>query len=943
MTRSILIDDLMSNEDLIVLLRRTVQSGAHWSADSRRVSRGDVFVATPGIRGDGRDFIAAAIARGASAVLRHVEDGKEWQSEAFEIPVFCVMDLKARLGVLADLWYGSPSSDMTVIAVTGTNGKTSCVDWISQALRGARQQIGIIGTLGVVFPDGHLVEGQLTTPDVIAVHQTLAALRDAGASYVAMEASSIGLDQGRLDGVRIRIAGYTNLSRDHLDYHKTMQAYENAKARLFSWPGLQFAVVNLDDPVGVRLSQQASCEVLTYSLSNQADSATLTASEIESKADGKTFLLKAKGKQEQIQSRVLGNHNVANLLCVSGVLLALGWDLSNISAAMTEFKPVDGRLEHVNPLLSSESVPAVVVDYAHTPDALERVLRTLRPLAQSRQGKLWCVFGCGGNRDAGKRPIMGAVAQRLADQVIVTSDNPRDESPAAIVSAIIADLPGTAHNVRMIEDRAQAILHAVLSADAADVILIAGKGHETYQETRGVRIAFDDRQWAQAAFVLMQQRPVQTDSRKLDAGAVFVALRGDVFDGHDYLKQVQELGACVAIVEKVDATVNLPQVALGDTRLALLALGKAWRQQFPIPMIAVTGSNGKTTTKEMIAAILAAWLGAQHSLATIGNLNNELGVPLTLLRLRPAHQAAVIELGMNHPGEIEVLACLVSPTVALVNNAQREHQEFMESVEAVARENGAVFCALGRDGIKVYPADEEFSALWNALSIQHTSLRFGLTAQAEVWPTAIQSHALGSSFTLNLPGAKGGVQLSVPGLHNVRNALAAAACAHAVGAPLTAIVDGLESFQAVSGRMQTHRLDQQRVLIDDSYNANPDSVRAAIDVLATLPAPRVLVLGDMGEVGDNGPAMHREVGAYARERGIEHLLTLGEATRESAQAFGATAVVGESSEQLGERLRTLGAQSVLVKGSRFMRMERIVKDYLKTTGMNPEGAVKHAV
>jgi murE/murF fusion protein len=943
MTRSVLIDDRMSNETLVELLRRSVECGAQWSADSRRVSRGDVFVAMPGIRGDGRDFIAAAIARGASAVLRHVEVAQGWQSEDAEVPVFAVLGLKARLGVLADLWYGSPSAHMTVIAVTGTNGKTSCVEWLSQALRGVGRQVGLIGTLGVTYPDARVVEGQLTTPDVISVHQNLALLREAGAEYVAMEASSIGLDQGRLDGVRIHIAGYTNLSRDHLDYHKTMQAYEKAKAKLFTWPGLQFAVVNLDDPVGVRLSQQASCEVLTYSISNQADTATLTASELQTQGHGKAFVLKAKGEREQVQSRALGNHNVANLLCVSGVLLALGWNLSSISAAIAALKPVDGRLESVNAILSSESVPAVVVDYAHTPDALERVLRTLRPLAQARQGKLWCVFGCGGNRDAGKRPIMGAVAQRLADQVVVTSDNPRDEIPAAIVSAIIADLPGTAHNLRIIEDRAQAILHAVLSADSADVILIAGKGHETYQETRGVRVAFDDRQWAQAAFILMQHRPVQTDSRKLDVGAVFVALRGENFDGHNYLKQVEALGACAAIVDKIDATVDLPQVALGDTRAALLALGKAWRQKFSIPMIAVTGSNGKTTTKEMIAAILAAWLGAQYSLATIGNLNNELGVPLTLLRLRPVHQAAVIELGMNHPGEIEVLASLVSPTVALVNNAQREHQEFMESVAAVARENGAVFGALGRDGIKVYPADEEFSALWNALSIQHTSLRFGLTAQAEVWPSEVQSNALGSSFMLNLPGAKGNVQLPVPGLHNVRNALAAAACAHAVGAPLTAIVEGLEGFQAVSGRMQTHRLDNQRVLIDDSYNANPDSVRAAIDVLATLPAPRALVLGDMGEVGDNGPAMHREVGAYARERGIEHLLTLGEATRDSAQAFGASAVIGESPEQLGERLRTLGAQSVLVKGSRFMRMERIVKDYLKATGINSEEVVKHAV
>jgi murE/murF fusion protein len=943
MTRSVLIDDRTSNENLIGLLRQIVECDAHLSADSRLISQGDVFVALPGKQGDGRDFIAAAIERGAAAVLMHVEDAQAWRSEDSKVSVFAVLGLKARVGALADLWYDRPSAQMTVIAVTGTNGKTSCVDWLSQALRGEGQQVGVIGTLGVTYPDGRLVPGQLTTPDVISVHKTLATLREAGATYVAMEASSIGMDQGRLDGVRIQIAGFTNLSRDHLDYHKTMQAYETAKARLFAWPGLKFAVLNLDDPVGVRLSHQVSCAVLTYSISNQVDTATLTASELRPQAQGKAFVLKSQGRQEQVQSRALGNHNVANLLCVSGILQALGWDLARIGVAIARLNPVEGRLERVTPVLSGVVVPVVVVDYAHTPDALERVLRTLRPLAQARQGNLWCVFGCGGNRDAGKRPIMGAVAQRLADHVVVTSDNPRDEVPAAIVAAIIADLPGITQNVRIVEDRAHAILQTVLGANASDVILIAGKGHETYQEIRGIRHAFDDRQWAQAAFVLLQERPVQTDSRKLDAGAVFVALRGENFDGHDYLKQVADLGASVAIVEKSDMSLALPQVALGDTRAALLALGQAWRQKFSLPMIAVTGSNGKTTTKEMIAAILAAWLGKERSLATVGNLNNELGVPLTLMRLRAVHQAAVIELGMNHPGEIEVLASLVEPTVALVNNAQREHQEFMESVEAVARENGAVFGSLRGLGIKVYPADEEFSALWSSLSAHHPSLRFGMTAQAEVWPSEIETDTLGSSFILNLPDAKDKVQLSVPGLHNVRNALAAAACAHAAGAPLTAITQGLESFQAVSGRMQTHRLSRERVLIDDSYNANPDSVRAAIDVLAALPAPRVLVLGDMGEVGDNGPEMHREVGAYARERGIEHLLTLGEATRFSAQAFGASAVIGASPEQLGESLLTLSASSVLVKGSRFMRMERIVKDYLKATGVNPGEVVKHAV
>lgn len=944
MTRSVLIDDRTSDENLIALLRSAIECGAHWFADSRVISQGDVFVAYPGKQGDGRDFVDSAIARGASAVLLHVDDAQSWQAVDYPVPVFSVLGLKSRLGALADLWYDTPSAHLTVIAVTGTNGKTSCVDWLSQALKGDGQKVGVIGTLGVTYPDGRLVPGQLTTPDVISVHRLLAMLREAGAVYVAMEASSIGIDQGRLEGVRIRMAGFTNLSRDHLDYHQTMQAYEAAKSKLFAWPGLKCAVLNLDDPVGVRLSHSVTVQRLTYSISNQADSATLIASDVLATPAGKAFILKAEGKQVQVQSRALGRHNVSNLLCVAGLLCSLGWDLSKISRAIAQLEPVDGRLERVSPLLMDVAVPAVVVDYAHTPDALERVLRTLRTMAQSRAGRLWCVFGCGGNRDAGKRPIMGAVAQRLADQVIVTSDNPRDEDPATIMAAIIGGIPGQVNNVQMIQSRAQAILHAVLGAETKDVILIAGKGHETYQEVRGVRQDFDDRHWAQAAYMLLQERPVQTDSRKLDVGAVFVALRGENFDGHAYLKQVAELGACAALVEKADPTVALPQIELGDTRVALGALGHAWRQRFAIPMIAVTGSNGKTTTKEMIAAILAAWLGAERRLATIGNLNNELGVPLTLMRLRAVHQAAVIELGMNHPGEIEVLAEMVEPTVALVNNAQREHQEFMASVEAVARENAAVFSCLRADGVKVFPADEEFTALWASLAVEHPSLRFGMTEHADVWSSNIESDALGSRFTLNLPaGRTCQIALPVPGMHNVRNALAAAACAWSAGAPVDAIIEGLNGFQAVSGRMQTHRLEGQRVLIDDTYNANPDSVRAAIDVLASLPAPRVLVLGDMGEVGDNGPAMHREVGEYARARGVEYLLTLGEATRESAQAFGTQAVIGASAEELCEYLLALPVRSVLVKGSRFMRMERIVKEYLKATGVNPGEVVKHAV
>jgi murE/murF fusion protein len=360
-------------------------------------------------------------------------------------------------------------------------------------------------------------------------------------------------------------------------------------------------------------------------------------------------------------------------------------------------------------------------------------------------------------------------------------------------------------------------------------------------------------------------------------------------------------------------------------------------------MIAVTGSNGKTTTKEMISSILAAWLGQNHRLATEGNLNNELGVPLTLLRLRREHQAAVIELGMNHPGEIAILARATEPTVALVNNAQREHQEFMVSVEAVARENAEVYASLMPEGIKIFPSADTLSQLWLELTGERSSLRFGMHAEAEVWASQIQADALGTRFTVHTPIGEGHVSLSVPGEHNVLNALAATTCAVAAAVPMRAIEQGLASFHAVSGRMQPHRLANDVMLIDDSYNANPDSVRAAIDVLALLPAPRVLVLGDMGEVGDNGPAMHTEVGAYALERGINYLLTLGQATRLSATAFGAQATICETHEEASHWIAQQSVKSILIKGSRFMRMEKIVRTCLEQFDAIDKDVVKHAV
>ncbi len=438
---------------------------------------------------------------------------------------------------------------------------------------------------------------------------------------------------------------------------------------------------------------------------------------------------------------------------------------------------------------------------------------------------------------------------------------------------------------------------------------------------------------------------VHTDSRSLQPGDLFVALRGDKFDAHDFLPQASSKGATAVIAERqVDAS-GLPGLQVPDSRQALAQMAAAWRERFQIPVVAITGSNGKTTVTQMVASILRAWMIQEGTpdaaLSTQGNFNNEIGVPLTLLRLREGqHRCAVVELGMNHPGEIEHLAAWTAPTVALINNAQREHQEFMHTVEAVARENGTVLTHLAESGVAVFPADDEaHTPIWRELAGQRKVMDFAIaphdaavTGQAE-WVAA--SEGMGPHWRINLrtPVGSGDVRLFMAGQHNVRNALAAAAAALGAGATWQAVVQGIEEFVPVKGRsalMFTQVNGTAVNLIDDSYNANPDSVRAAIDMLADLPGPHWLLLGDMGEVGDQGPEFHREVGDYARERGIAHVWTAGELCRHTAQAVGEQAQAFDSSADIAATLLMPSqawpvAQSVLVKGSRFMKMETVVQ------------------
>jgi UDP-N-acetylmuramoyl-tripeptide--D-alanyl-D-alanine ligase len=448
---------------------------------------------------------------------------------------------------------------------------------------------------------------------------------------------------------------------------------------------------------------------------------------------------------------------------------------------------------------------------------------------------------------------------------------------------------------------------------------------------------------------------VHTDTRSLQPGDLFVALRGERFDAHDFLGQARAQGAVAALCDADAAdrlvAAGLPGLLVPDTRLALAALASGWRAQFQLPLIAVTGSNGKTTVTQMIAAILRAWK-PQAYLATQGNLNNDIGVPLTLLRLRAAYEVAVLELGMNHPGEIAVLAALTRPTVALVNNAQREHLEFMVTVDAVAQENGSVIAALPADGVAVFPAQDAYSPLWAGLAGVRPVLRFdsdAANAAAAVRCTAATWSGAAWQVAAQTPAGPLQYRLHIAGRHNVTNSLAAVACACAAGVPLAAIAQGLAAFEPVKGRSRARLLSvagHPVTLVDDSYNANPDSVQAAIEVLAALPGPRLLVLGDMGEVGDQGPLFHAQAGELAQALGIEQVFTLGTLARHSAaSAIGSASRSRHFDDMAALQVAVLAELpqlgSLLVKGARFMAMERLLAAI--DASLQPPEAAPHAV
>ncbi|MEO8559633.1 MAG: UDP-N-acetylmuramoyl-L-alanyl-D-glutamate--2,6-diaminopimelate ligase, partial [Rhodospirillales bacterium] len=745
------------------------------TADSRAVQPGYLFAALPGSKIDGARFMGEATQRGAIAALL---------GEAADIagahPATLIYDANPRraLALFAAGFYGV--QPRRVVGVTGTSGKSSVAHFTREIWAHLGLKAASLGTLGLVAP-AMTRTGSLTTPDAVALHRDLAELAKSGVDHLVLEASSHGLDQFRLDGISFAAAAFTNLSREHLDYHPTMAAYFDAKARLFAelLPVGGTAVINADAEQADALFAIAAKRGLRVIGFGRAGKE-LCLIESRATAHGQHIVLEAFGRRVEIELNLIGDFQVGNVLTALGLVLSENVDQEAALAALPQLRGAPGRLELVG---TTGSGAAVYVDYAHKPDALQTVLQVMRP---HTEGKLVVVFGCGGDRDRGKRPVMGEIAARLADQTIVTDDNPRSEDASAIRAAILQGAAG-AKNVREVADRHAAIDQAVAGLQRGDVLLIAGKGHEQGQIVGDRTLPFDDAQVARAALngkILWRAGEAATatggalrgaadwrasgvsiDTRTLQRGDLFVALHG-TNDGHNFVAAALQKGAAAALVDHrpSDVAANAALLEVADTQAALEALGQANRARSTARYVAVTGSVGKTSTKEALRHVLSA---QAPTAASAASYNNHIGVPLTLARVPADARFAVIEIGTNHPGEIEPLARQTRPHVAVITTVAPVHLENFASVDDIAREKAAIMAGMS-GGIVVLNRDNEHFARLVELAKHYGIERvisFGRHQDAEMRLLDSRQDAEGSQARVSYRGNEFSYRVGAPGEH----------------------------------------------------------------------------------------------------------------------------------------------------------------------------------
>ncbi len=943
---------------------------------------GSLFVAIGGLAHDGHDFVGQAIERGARFIV-HQKDITVPEN----VIAVQVADSRRALGRIAKNYFGDPSSELTLVGITGTSGKTTVSYLLESILTDAGFCCGVLGTVNYRYK-GKVLPAPNTTPESYEMQKILREMADAGVTHVIAEVSSHALDLKRVDDCDFDLGIFTNLSPEHLDYHKDMEDYFQAKKRLFTELLPQSkknrsakAVINADDSWGRRLIAEVKKGAVAYGMEKSSD-ATVESEEIT--LAGIRAVMVLAGQKLSVNSRLIGRFNLSNILAASAAAQILGVRPQMIETGIRRLAAVPGRLERVE----SSSGFYVFVDYAHKPDALKQVLAGLDQLKQKR---ILTVFGCGGNRDRAKRPLMGETATHFSDLTIVTSDNPRKEDPLAIIGEIVAGIDErkfrklppdhlqvieSEHVFTVMPDRKSAIAAAIEIAAAGDIVLIAGKGHEDYQILGTKKISFDDRLVAKEALELRfpdRMSPafstaevlratggslvagsrermfygVSTDSRCIRQGNLFIALSGENFDGHVFARKAVEDGAEGVVIADAgripvdEVNTKAAVIAVDDTLRALGDLANAYRRRFTLPVIGLTGSSGKTTTKEMLSCILSQ---ERNVLKTEGNLNNLIGLPQTIFRLTAGHDVAILEMGTNTPGEIKRLTQIAEPDIGLITNVGPAHLAGFGSLEAVREEKGDLFLNMRRSGVAIVNLDDA-AVCEKANQWPGRLVTFSMSAAADVGVSDIQKNgASGTSFSLLMGGTACRVEMKVAGVHNIYNAMAAAATAYACGAKVESIFRGLAEFTPVGGRMEIIGLQNGVHVINDAYNANPASVREALLTLKDLKNGRnaFVFLGDMLELGQAAPEMHRKVGLLLATIGATAVFLQGDfapmtasGAREGGMQEEQILFLKDDDEAmtfLKKKLRK--GDWILVKGSRRMKMDRIAARLIEDLGMD---------
>jgi len=966
------------------------------SGDSRVVAAGDVFIALPGTVTDGHRHLGDAAARGCTTMV--VQKDAQWLlPDDWPGCVLAVEDCRGAYARMAENYYGRPAEKLKLLGITGTNGKTTITYLLEEVLTHLGHRVGVIGTVNYRYctDQGQVVlPSPFTTPEAMQLQALLFTMVNSGVDLVIMEVSSHALAQQRIGNLRYDVAAFTNLSRDHLDFHQTMEEYFRSKTLLFRehlQPGGKAVISSPQRPEGDvdwsgRISEFCRSEEIEVVRCGESGDADIRLLDYNSTLTETTLRFHSGGREFALTTPLVGHFNMDNLLTALGMVGALGYGLEEAVGPLTGAVGAPGRLERVQ---ADDATgwprPVVFVDYAHTPDALRQVLETLSALPHR---ELYCVFGCGGDRDAGKRPVMGGIAAKLADVVIVTDDNPRTEDPDKIRAQIVPGVLGAGLGERevawlqqrktgergfvMVGSRREAINRAVRAGGENDIVLIAGKGHEKYQLGAHGKRFFDDCLEARCALLSWNPKAValatggtlirpaaacgvlgevSTDSRTIQGGDIFVALKGEKFDGHAFLGVVADKGAGCLVVERQSMhspPADVARVEVKDTLAALGAMAR-FRRRLSARLqeqvvISITGSCGKTTVKEMTAAILRRrWpAGPDHPedavLATRGNLNNLIGLPLTLLPITPRQRAAVLEMGMNMPGEIRAMARIAEPDICCITNVHGVHLEGLGDLDGVAGAKGELFEEAPEQATLVVNLDDQ-RVRSQAERHSRKKLTFSTCRpEADLFATDVEAEAGMICFELHRHGETAQIHLFTVGLHNVANAVAAAAIATAAGATLGEIASGLADFRPADRRMVQMRTPAGLGLLNDTYNANPASMEAGLKTLVQMGGRRTAaLLGDMLELGESSAAAHRRLGRQAAELGVTFLGVVGGFREEvlkgalegglvpdRARMFEEKESAAAWIEGLQESGELAAGDWLLVKASRGLRMETIV-------------------